>query len=108
MRRRSLLSSLSGAWALANAYLPQNATGASTASSKHDNPALYDAFAQDYDILDDGAAASLFGFPALRQQMLGFARGRVLECGGGTGAPPLLPQAFVPSNHGTVIGGRLF
>ena len=38
-----------------------------------------------YDALDAGPAASLFGIPDLRSQLLGMARGSVLETGIGTG-----------------------
>jgi hypothetical protein len=79
--RRSLLGSL--AWCLA--HLPKTA-GADQLEERPAAAPLYDLFAQDYDKLDDGAAASLFGFPELRQRILSSANGRVLECGGGTGA----------------------
>ena len=38
-----------------------------------------------YDTLDAGPAASLFGIPDLRSQLLAMAQGRVLEAGIGTG-----------------------
>ena len=38
-----------------------------------------------YDMLDAGPAASLFGIPDLRSQLLFMAQGRVLEAGIGTG-----------------------
>lgn len=86
-RRSFLLTSCSCAWALVHAELPERARAAGPPEQEN-VPALYDAFAQQYDTLDDGAAASLFGFPTLRQRMLSSANGRVLECGGGTGVPP--------------------
>lgn len=95
-RRNFLFSSWVGACMLATGHLPQNAIGASPPGSQQDAPALYDAFAKDYDNLDDGAAASLFGFPDLRQRMLSAATGRVLECGSGTGAPHALLQTCFP------------
>lgn len=94
-RRNFLLSAWTGACTLATAHLPHSAIGAPTPGSQQDTPALYDAFAKEYDNLDDGSAASLFGFPALRQRMLSAASGRVLECGSGTGAPHVLPWTFL-------------
>jgi hypothetical protein len=82
-RRPILLKTCSFAWALAHVLSQQRAEGAT--ADHQAKPALYDSFAKGYDTLDDGAAASLFGFPELRQRMLSLARGRVLECGAGTG-----------------------
>jgi methyltransferase OMS1 len=45
----------------------------------------YDSYADTYDALDGGQAASALGFPKLRQQIVARANGRVLEVGVGTG-----------------------
>lgn len=47
--------------------------------------ARYDEYASTYDDLDGGAVAEKLGFVELRREMVGRARGRVLEVGAGTG-----------------------
>eukprot|EP00624_Nannochloropsis_granulata_P004426 evm.model.NODE_31977_length_99932_cov_29.870142.7 len=45
----------------------------------------YDSYAANYDELDGGSAARWLGLEAARQELIGRAHGRVLECGVGTG-----------------------
>ncbi|KAM3575444.1 hypothetical protein VYU27_002667 [Nannochloropsis oceanica] len=45
----------------------------------------YDSYAANYDDLDGGSAARWLGLEAARQELIGRAHGRVLECGVGTG-----------------------
>jgi methyltransferase OMS1, mitochondrial len=45
----------------------------------------YDTYAADYDALDGGSAAKLFGIPQARAELFGRARGKTLEIGVGTG-----------------------
>lgn len=45
----------------------------------------YDGYSTDYDALDGGPLAKWLGLDAARAQLVGRARGRVLECGVGTG-----------------------
>lgn len=86
MHRRAIMLS-SSLWlpVLIEGILPHQADAMQAPTSDGQAPALYDDFAQKYDVLDDGTAASMFGFPKLRQRMLSSAKGRVLECGAGTG-----------------------
>jgi len=55
----------------------------SSPSSSIKNP--YDSYASNYDDLDGGGAARWLGLDAARQELIGRAHGRVLECGVGTG-----------------------
>jgi hypothetical protein len=78
--RREVLAST--CWALAT--LPASA-GAAPLPGRLQISVNYDRFAKEYDNLDDGIVARTFGFPSLRQDVVGQAAGNVLETGAGTG-----------------------
>lgn len=71
-----------GAWLRPN-QAAAAAPSPSTPSSSSTNP--YDSYAANYDDLDGGGAARWLGLDAARQEIIGKAHGRVLECGVGTG-----------------------
>lgn len=69
-----------GAW-----QRPKQAAAAPSPSSFSSTANPYDSYAANYDDLDGGGAARWLGLDAARQEIIGKAHGRVLECGVGTG-----------------------
>ena len=72
-----------GAWQRPKPPAAAAAAAAAAPSSSITNP--YDSYALNYDDLDGGGAARWLGLDAARQELIGRAHGRVLECGVGTG-----------------------